>query len=402
MKIRRIIMLAAVICLAAGAIAGAYGADYYGGSISTSSGGNSDYELIYGLEAAKVTPYSYTAQNEDSLFYRAMDGKRETVYQYVTWVSLSKDEIPEASFLFDEVTLTDLWIRNGRQADEDSYLSYARIKRLDVTVYTADGASWNWQYRLEDLYDPDTVSEDWYEGYQRIAFPQAVHDVTQVDLWIKGWYKGEVQSSQYKVCITDLLFASREQPTLSLATPTPTPRPWPTRTPAPTAVPATATPAPASTDSTGIDVTLKTRMETRSGPGDRYALIGSYFRAGAKVKAISSAYDEEGGIWWVQVEFTADGEKRRGYTPIQCLDMRVTQVPVEFIQERDTTMIKSVYGYYGPGYGYALHTPRIPAGTEGDVWETEAGYALFEYYDTDAQTMRRIWVPEAALEQSNG
>ena len=101
MRIRRLAALTAAVCLAACAAA----AD---GALRL---GSRDGQ---GMTVWEVKPDSHSAQNENSVFFRAMDGKRETVYQYVAWTSRAKDEIPEATFLFSGVTLTDLWIRNGR------------------------------------------------------------------------------------------------------------------------------------------------------------------------------------------------------------------------------------------------------------------------------------------------
>ena len=63
---------------------------------------------------------------------------------------------------------------------------------------------------------------------------------------------------------------------------------------------------------------------------------------------------------------------------------------------------RSVYAYWGPGYGYAMYEKQVPAGTEGTIWAIEGSYAQFEYYDEEAQMLRRVWVPESALESGNG
>lgn len=377
-----------------------------------------------------VTPYSYTAQNEERLFERALDGNRATFYQYVAWSSLAKDEIPEVTLLFNEENISDLWIRNGRQTSEEEYLAYARIRRLNVTVYTEDDEEYTWEYRLEDRYDPDTVSDTWSEGYQRITFPEAVEDVVRVDLWIKGWYRGEEESSQYKLCITDLFFLGEQDEEddddgesfyvenhSSEATQAPGRLMIQTTPPASqytgkpdnqgnygasysnTPVPRpTATPVAES----GITVRLKDRLSTRSGPGTNYTELGTYLSAGSQVRALSAAYDEANGIWWVQVEFTYGGEKRRAYTGLSRLSMQVSQVPVEFPVRRDALLARAVYAYYGPGYAYTLYAGRLPAGIMGDVWQVENGYALLDYYDEGARQQRRVWVPETALEESNG
>ena len=62
------------------------------------------------------------------------------------------------------------------------------------------------------------------------------------------------------------------------------------------------TPRPASRNSgSGYhpQVMLKQRMATRSGPGTQYTELGSYYKEGTAVTAVSAAYDDRNGIWWM-------------------------------------------------------------------------------------------------------
>ena len=152
----------------------------------------------------------------------------------------------------------------------------------------------------------------------------------------------------------------------------------------------------------GRRVTLKQPMETRSGPGSYYTELGSYFQAGTAVTALSAAYDDVDGTWWIQTEFTYNGETRRAYTDVEQLQMAAGDVPAEPVRARDAVMSRSEYAYWGPGYGYAMYHQRIPAGTEGKVWFTEGEYAQFEFYDAPEAAWRRVWVPASALEAFNG
>ena len=153
--------------------------------------------------------------------------------------------------------------------------------------------------------------------------------------------------------------------------------------------------------STGLQVLTRERIPTRSGPGTNYTELGSYFQANTWVKAISAAYDNSNGIWWIQVELTYSGELRRVYTGVKRLYMSADQVPVEQA-ESGAVVTRSVYAYWGPGYGYARYGDRIPAGTSGTIWQREGAYAQFEFYDQSRQLLRRVWIPESALECSNG
>ena len=402
MIIRRIAAWLLVFCLAAGgalADGGAelIGTEWYDGTLSG------------------IQPLNYTVQNNPDNFWRAMDGNNRTVYAYTAWNSLALDEIPEVSFGFDDVTLSEIWIRNGNQTSEQSYFANARVKRLNVTIYTDGNKTATYEYRLEDLYDPDSYTQNRMGGYQRVRLQKTFSHVTQVDFWIIGWYQGS--ESNYNICMTDIGFSSGGNPYVR---PTPTPRtqpvnpydsynpynpyypynpngypygtsdPYATNRPRPT-----ATPAPAGS----IEVRLTERMATRSGPGTQYDELGSYFQAGTWVRAVSAAFDERNSIWWIQTEFTYRGEKRRAYTGVKRLDMMVTQVPIEFVQKTGVRLKRSVYGYYGPGYGYAMHGEKVPAGTIGDIWQTEGAYVQLEFYDSNLGSMRRVWVPESAVDE---
>ena len=426
MRIEKGLLWLLVLCLAVSPALADGGAELVGSSEWTQGS-------VYGIQ-----PVSWSVQNNPEDFGRAMDNDRQTVYRFVAWSSLALDAIPEASFTFDGVTLKDIWIRNGNQSGEQAYFANARVKRLNVIIYTGGIQAAKYEYRLKDQYDISSRTESWQNGYQRVSLPRTFTNVTGVELWILNWYTGN--ESTYQVCVSDIAFSDGTQNIAGAVTtpepypygsfwpsttpapysgywPTSTPRSydsWTTRTPGyeagywPTSTPRsssgwyvrpTATPEPDLRS--GIDVRLKERMATRSGPGTRYDELGSYFEAGTWVRALSAAYDEVNEVWWIQTEFTYRGEKRRAYTGLKRLDMLVTQVPIEFLQQAGVRLKRSVYGYYGPGYGYAMHGDKIPAGTVGDIWMTEGAYALIEFYDSQKGTLRRIWVPESSLEISD-
>ena len=95
----------------------------------------------------------------------------------------------------------------------------------------------------------------------------------------------------------------------------------------------------------------------------------------------------------------SNGELRRGYVEMQQLKMYAGQVPAEEGMGGGT-LIRSVWGYFGPGYGYSMYSEQIPAGTSGIIWREEGLYALLEYYDENVNMTRRVWVPLGALDMS--
>ena len=410
MKTRRILCIAAVLCLLWSAAA----ADGYGYNYTY------NYGAPVNIMQQSAIPYHWEAQfrnNGDEMTWKIgnlFDGIRGSVMEHLCWNNESLDDIPELTFYFANATIKDLWIRNAYDNTDELYLEYARPYRIDVMVWIGNEEAPRGPYvftRMSDVWDSTLLNAECIDGYRCLSLPQKFENVTQVDLYIKGWHKGDdAYRTKYMLHISDLAFLPDSLTNVygpwifnssysggNYMTPVPTLVP----TAAPTLVP-TAQPIVTTAPFTGLQVYTKDRLSTRSGPGTTYTETGSYFQSGTRVKAISSAYDKENSIWWVQVELTYDGELRRVYTGVKRLQMSADQVPVEEAPESEAALTRSVYGYWGPGIGYTMYGDKIPAGTTGTVWQHEGVYAQFEFYDEAKQLYRRVWVPESALEDSFG
>ncbi len=400
MTIRKILCFAAALCLlwtAAAADGSGYGSYNYGTPVN--------------LMQHSVRPYHWDLQvrnNGDEMTWKIdqlLDGYRGTKMEHVCWNNESLDDIPEITFYFANATIKDLWIRNAYDSVDGLYPQYARPYYIEVTVWIGNEEvpRGPFAFRIPDAWDSTAVSGDCYDGYRCLSLPQWFTNVTKVELWIKGWHKGDdAYRTKYIMHISDLAFLPDSLYNLygpwiydpsyyngnSSWNPTPTLVPLVTPTPMPY-----ITPAPF----TGLQVLTKERLATRSGPGTTYTEQGSYFQSGTWVKALSAAYDQANGTWWVQVELNYNGELRRVYTGVKRLNMSADQVPAEQA-ECEATVTRSVYGYWGPGYGYAMYGTRVPAGTTGTIWQREASYAQFEFFDETEQKLRRVWIPENALE----
>ncbi len=385
MKTRSCVLLLTVLCMCFAAVS----ADGY-----TQTGGGT----VVSAPGTGAVPTGWNTQETNENPSGMLDGNRNTTYQHVCWTSKSKDFTPEITFYFNNAPMKELWIRNGDQSSYSAYYASARIKKMSVTIYQSDGTTARYQYQLQDTYDTNTVSQDWNDGYQRLALPQAYSNVTRVDLWIQGWYLGGTNT--YTVRVSDLVF-------LTEPAQNPAPGTYDPGTYSPgTYVPQTPQPSQGSPNDGWYgyypQVTLNQRMATRSGPGTQYTELGSYFKSGTTVTAISAAYDDRNGIWWIQTEFTYRGELRRAYTGLKRLNMSVSDVSAEYVMVQSATVNRSVYAYWGPGYNYTMYKDPIPAGTEGTVWQMENGYAQLEFYDYTAGLTRRVWIPFSALEFSYG
>ena len=404
MKIRKILCVAAALCVLC-SVCSAAGADgaYSGYSIAPVNiwldrvMPNSNWEV----QQHNGAPIGWGIQY-------ALDGNWSTSMGFMGWNTEALDDIPDISFYFNGASIRDLWIRNGW--DSEYYTEYARIMILDMTVWCGDTAYVIPRFKLQDSIDTTLFNQNWIDGYQRLSLPMRYDNVTRVDLFIKGWYQGE-GNKKYEMRIADMVFLPATPEELygsnifngggyyPYPVWTPTPQPW-----APTLIP-TATPrptmGPTDNPNTGIQVLTKERLATRSGPGTDYTELGSYFQQGTWVRALSAAYDSKNGIWWIQVELTYLGEQRRVYTGVKRLEMNADMVRTEEPQEV-AKLTRSVYPYWGPGYGYSMYNDQVPAGTSGTVWAYEGLYAQFEYYDGSRGQYRRVWVPANSLEEDEG
>lgn len=308
-----------------------------------------------------IMPAGSFTQYDEADMYRLTDDNPETVFSYVHWTRNATDNIPELSYSFNDSTISDIWIRNGNMSDSSAYYDNARIKEIQITVYSLYG-TYDYSYILDDWYDVSSINSDWNCGYQRLAFPSPVSNVYLIEMWIRHCYPDA--SGDYDLSISDILFTSS-----SVA--------------ASTAVPVSMTGM--------VDVTLNQRLATRSGPGTKYDELGSYFSAGTQIKAVSKAWDSVNEIWWIQVEFSYHGSNRRAYTGLKRLDMNVDWVPEEYPVISDARVTNTCRTYYGPGTSYTPHNDNIPAGTQGTVYAFENGYAQFEY--NSGKQVRRVWLP---------
>ncbi len=151
-----------------------------------------------------------------------------------------------------------------------------------------------------------------------------------------------------------------------------------------------------------VTATVLEQTAGRSGPGFQYGAEDESILAGEEITALSAAYDERSQTWWIQTEYIRQDEKRRVYTEAVFLDANVSDLPQETVLRDSVIVNRSVYAYSGPGYEYSMYREQIRYGTQGTVWQTENGYAQLEFEDGQTGTVRRVWVPENALEAPNG
>ena len=139
------------------------------------------------------------------------------------------------------------------------------------------------------------------------------------------------------------------------------------------------------------------RVASRSGPGTNYDELGSYHKQGYTLTVLSRAYDENNGIWWLQVELNYGSELRRVYTGLKRVDIDINDVqdecPLFYARVKSSNI-----PYYGPGTAYTAHKNAIAAGTEGIIYGFEDGWVLFEFYNADKKQYRRVWMPMDRVE----
>lgn len=146
-----------------------------------------------------------------------------------------------------------------------------------------------------------------------------------------------------------------------------------------------------------VQVRLVEDLATRSGPSTRYTGCGSYRMNGQYVTAVSRAYDD-GGVMWVEVEFSYGGGYRRAWTGAKRLDISSSQL--RNLPEQNAY---SYIGYgtvntgtaprFGPDSLFAAYGDRdYRRGDRVAVIATENGYYMVESYHTDGKILRS-WIP---------
>ncbi len=366
------------------------------------------------------------------------------------WTQSSSGNVDLTIHLYGN-TVGEIWLRNGYAYTQNWYNHYSRPDTIKVTVYyrvnqyTTSYDSY--RYLLTDAYQPNIISDDWNNGYQRLLLPKKYTGATKIELTIESAIRGfgntgatisdiailagshatatpkayaTATPKPYNVYITATPGPATATPPLvefitprptatanvELITPKPTDpiveliTPRPTATPKPTDVP-TPTPTRVPVDyptKTGIPATLIKRIATRSGPSNRFDEPGSFFSTGDEVNVISKGWDNENDLWWFQVEFYANDTWYRAYTPSNRVDLDPELVPTDPSEYYETHIAQTTDVYFGPGtqykkYGWSV-LYRI---TDVKVYIIEGDWAQVEYYDEATSNRRRGWIPKECL-----
>ena len=143
----------------------------------------------------------------------------------------------------------------------------------------------------------------------------------------------------------------------------------------------------------GATAQINQSINVRTGPGNGYKSIGTFFEGGTEISVLTAARDRSGN-WWIQVEFSARGKKRRGYVPVSCFNIDAGSLPKEnsigsSVTSAETTALS------GPGTEYARYDEQVPAGTEVTVFAYESGYSQIEYHSSSG--LVRVWIPDNSL-----
>lgn len=367
--------------------------------------------------------------------------------------SASGDDVDLTISLYSG-SVGEIWVRSGYAYTQNWYNHYSRPDVVKVTVYyranqyttTYD----SFRYRLTDAYKPNTISEGWNSGYQRLLLPKKYTGVTKIELTIESSITGYGNTG---ATISDIIIAAGshatatpqaystatpkpyvvyvtatpgpatavpeepDEPLVELITPKPTataaaevikpeatntpvvelitPRPTSTPEPKPTDVP---TPAPTRVPvdyptKSGTPATLLKRIATRTGPSNNFDEPGSFFSAGDEVNVITKAWDSENGIWWFQVEFEYSDVWYRAYTPASRIDLSPDLVPTETTEPFSTLIGTETWVYFGPGTEYKKFGWSVAyEGYAVKVYNIEGDWAQIEYYDYATEANRRGWV----------
>ena len=165
MKTRRILCIAFALCLLCTAAL----ADGY----STSA-------APVNIMTKAVTPFHWEVQlkNGSPIAWNVQylfDGRWDTYAEYVGWNNEALDDIPEITLYFNNATIKDIWFRNRLTSDDPEYKLFARMYRIEVTIWVGDEEEPRGPYifnKLPDVCDPTILSQTMIDGYQLLSLPQ--------------------------------------------------------------------------------------------------------------------------------------------------------------------------------------------------------------------------------------
>ena len=153
-------------------------------------------------------------------------------------------------------------------------------------------------------------------------------------------------------------------------------------------------------DSYGI---LNQKMATRTGPSTKYDEPGTFFSGKWKNQRVRVISKVNTGVWWLQVEFTYNGQLMRAYTGLKRVDnVNLNSVPTESVIGT-CRLSSAVKGYYGPGTQYKAMSYSVPANRNLDVIMEENGYVLVEFpYNKKNYEKSRAWVHSSLVSGNYG
>lgn len=137
---------------------------------------------------------------------------------------------------------------------------------------------------------------------------------------------------------------------------------------------------------------LKQKIATRTGPGTEYMEPGTFLGKGDTVTVHTRVWDSVNEIWWVQVEFTAGGDRYRAYTGSWRMDVDLSRVP----QEKPLgtcRVIADADVFAGPGWEYVMWNDTVYRGTWATLLEVENGYGHIECWNAQKGQYWRVWAP---------
>ncbi len=331
-----------------------------------------------------AVPYAYTASSASGTAGRVLDGDARTCYAFSAWNGTYRADTPDLTFYFSNETIAAVWMRAGDYSGSASYSRNAFPSRIRLRVVRNAGSASDFNYLMDDVYDTGSAREGWAGGYQRMALPYAVSGVQRIEVYVTDWRRGSASADN--VCISDILFARTSGSISGSILP-----------PSPYDGNGGGYGGNGGSDSysgRGRRTTLTMRLATRSGPSTNYDELGSYFQAGTAITVLSKAWDSRNGIWWVQVEFTYGGQKRRAYTGLKRVNLTAEQLPTESaIGTAWVTRTATVY--YGPGPAYTAHKNSLSYGVSGTVCAVENNYVQLEFLENGRY--RRVWIDRGSV-----
>lgn len=145
---------------------------------------------------------------------------------------------------------------------------------------------------------------------------------------------------------------------------------------------------------------LNQNVLTYAGPGTGFFDTGITLKRGSYVTVLTKTWDYPNDMYWLQIEFSVQGDRYRAYISDKCFMGDLSGVPEE--EALGVVYVTSDADVFaGPGWEYVMWNDTVYRGASGVLLEAEDGYAHVEFWNDRWEQPWRVWISMNDLDCSD-